>query len=177
MARDLQGVIDKDILPALALLPSKMSNKLNAVILQLLTTTLQEDPTASQAQQLSGGRKGPARGVLQFEKGGGVKGVFTHSATKEPLRTALHALGYPFDIDTVYLALETKADVLDFVLGRLLYWADSKPLPAVGDMQGSFEYYVNNWRPGAYTNGGPSDKELLRKKWSKNYAEAMKYIK
>ena len=47
----------------------------------------------------------------------------------------------------VWTALETN-DVLAGVFARLLLWTDAKPLPAIGDEQGAWAYYLRNWRPG-----------------------------
>ncbi len=37
------------------------------------------------------------------------------------------------------------------VFARLLLWTDAKPLPAIGDEQGAWDYYLRNWRPGKPT--------------------------
>lgn len=91
---------------------------------------------------------GPAHGLGQFEKGGGVVGVLTHPASRDKIKAVCAELAVPCDAESVYEALVVN-DVLAAVMARLLLWTDPAPLPAVGDVQGSWEYYRRNWRPGA----------------------------
>jgi hypothetical protein len=90
---------------------------------------------------------GPAHGYWQFERGGGVAGLFGHSATKVKLGTVCASLDILYDIDTVYEAM-TWNDTLACAMGRLLLYSDPAPLPAVGDKEGAWQYYLRNWRPG-----------------------------
>lgn len=49
----------------------------------------------------------------------------------------------------VYAALALpQYDCLACGLARLIYYADPTPLPAVGDVNGNWQYYIRNWRPG-----------------------------
>lgn len=130
---------------ALSLLPSNMDS-IHARV-QLLATGLQESRLTHRYQIIDGGGKGPARGILQFERGGGVKGVMTHEATKKHVERVCEIRGVPFDRDTVWQRLEFD-DVLAFALGRLLYWADPKPLPPLGNAQAAWDCYISAWRPG-----------------------------
>lgn len=92
---------------------------------------------------------GPARGFWQFEKGGGVKGVLTHPASKQ------HAIALckERDVDpttaAVYPALE-KDDILAAGFARLLLFTDPSalPTPKFGLAQDAWAYYKRNWRPG-----------------------------
>lgn len=137
----LTELIKTAINPALAMLPMSMDSPKARVM--LLTTTQQED--FRQARRQSG--NGPARGLWQFERGGGVKGVFTHPASTGHLRNLCQARSVPFDIPTIWAALETD-DVLAAGCARLLYFTDPYPLPEVDDADGSWKLYLRTWRPG-----------------------------
>lgn len=162
------------IAPALALLPARMSENRAAVEVLLLTTHLQEAPNREQCQlPARPGKCGPARGIFQFERGGGVVGVLTHPASRPHVFTVCARLGVLPTLDGIFDALPTQCDVLDAALARLLYWTDPKPLPALGDVEGARRYYLHNWRPGAYTRGNAGARAELRRKWGLNYAKAM----
>lgn len=118
---------------------------------------------------------GPARSFWQFEQGGGVAGVMTHSATKafaaklfqrldigEP---SLGAFVQP-STKTVYEAMAWN-DLLAVGMTRLNLWWASPPLPAVGDVQGAWSYYLNVWQPGA------PHPEV----WPEKYAKALAAVK
>ncbi len=91
---------------------------------------------------------GPAHGLGQFEKGGGVVGVLTHPASRDKIKAVCAELGVPCDAESVYEAM-VENDVLAAAMARLLLWTDPTPLPAVGAVQAAWEYYARNWRPGA----------------------------
>lgn len=157
-------------------LPEPMSNKLPQVLVAMLTIGLQESRFLYRYQVLNTPEvKGPARGFWQFESGGGVKGIMAHRATKEPLQVACRDLGVPFDRNTIWLSLEHNDD-LAVVCARLLLYSDPKPLPEVGDVEGMWQYYLRNWRPGAYFNGSKGAQENLRKKWGEYYSLAQKEV-
>jgi hypothetical protein len=132
-------IIARGLDPALALLPYRMDS-LAARIL-LLTIGLQES-RLEHRRQLG---NGPARGLLQFEQGGGVKGVMTHHASKDYARKLCDARGVAFKARSVWARLETD-DVLAFGFGRLLLWTHPKPLPA--NEADAWDYYLWLWRPG-----------------------------
>jgi hypothetical protein len=137
----LSDIIKNAINPALAILPMSMDSPKARVM--LLATGLQESRFEYRRQM----GNGPARGFWQFERGGGVKGVFTHQASTGHLHNLCKARGVPFDIPTIWAALETD-DVLAAGVARLLYYTDPKPLPAVDDAEGSWKLYLRTWRPG-----------------------------
>lgn len=89
---------------------------------------------------------GPARSYWQFEEGGGVHGLFKVAAVK--LHSICSALDIPYEEDSVFQAM-TWNDTLACCMARLLLWTDVRPLPAVGDIEGGWNYYRDNWRPGA----------------------------
>ena len=43
---------------------------------------------------------------------------------------------------------ETLNDMLAAAMARLLLWTDPAPLPQVGDIEGSWNYYARLWKPG-----------------------------
>lgn len=88
-----------------------------------------------------------ARGFSQFEKGGGVHGVMTHSASKDAAAMVCIRLQIPFDEDRVHTAIAYN-DYLSITFARLLLWTDAAPLPAVGDEEGAWNLYSRVWRPG-----------------------------
>lgn len=89
---------------------------------------------------------GPARSYWQFEKGGGVAGLF--GSTPKQLAAVCAYLDIPFDATTVFEAMAWN-DTLACCMARLLLWTDPAPLPAVGDVNDAWAYYQRNWRPGA----------------------------
>jgi len=89
---------------------------------------------------------GPARSFWQFERGGGVAGLF--SVTPTQLQKVCDFLSIPFDSATVFEAMAWN-DMLACCMARLLLWTDPQPLPKVGDVEGGWDYYLRNWRPGA----------------------------
>lgn len=90
---------------------------------------------------------GPARSYWQFEKGGGVAGVLSHPATKAAIATVCKALDIPCETATVYEAMAWN-DTLAACMARLLLYSDPKALPALGDQETAWAYYIHNWRPG-----------------------------
>jgi hypothetical protein len=156
-------VLSDALLPALGYLPAKM-NRPNALA-QVLTTGYQESDGYRTRVQYNGG---PARGFWQNEKGGGVKGVMTHPASRDFAVMLCNIREVPPTIDAVYTALAYD-DVLAAGLARLLYWTDSAPLAVLGDADGAFATYVNVWRPGAFTRGNAQTRAALRAKWHAAY--------
>lgn len=88
---------------------------------------------------------GPARGWWQFEEGGGVKGVLTHSASKTLAIRACHELFVIPQPRAVWRALEGN-DMLACVFMRLLMLTDPAPIPIGADT--AWECYMRLWRPG-----------------------------
>lgn len=151
-ATELQGLIFQ----ALDLLPFKMSSA-NARA-EITAICLQESGLSTRRQY----GNGPARGLAQFEKGGGVHGVMTHSASRDYARDVCEVLHVPFTETDVWQALEFN-DVLALAFARLLLWTDPRALPAAveGHEQAAWEYYYRNWRPG----------KPHRERWGDNWAQ------
>lgn len=138
---ELAEIIRTAINPTLAILPSRMDSPRARVM--LLTIGLQESRFEHRRQM----GDGPARGFWQFERGGGVKGVFTHSASTGHLHNLCAARGVPFDIPTIWAKLETD-DVLAAGVARLLLFTEPYPLPEADDGGSSWDLYLRTWRPG-----------------------------
>lgn len=90
---------------------------------------------------------GPARGFWQFEQGGGVHGVLQHHSSRAHALRVCEALRYKPTENLIHTVLADN-DVLAAAFARLLLWTDPGPLPAIGDVDGTWGYYLNNWRPG-----------------------------
>lgn len=123
--------------------PAKLRSKAATVL--LLATSGQEANWQYQKQI-----NGPARGLWQFEKAGGVYGVMTHPSTKDIAKDICQQLGVEFQRDAIYNALcdDKVSDILDASFARLLYFANANPLPPVGDPAAAWRYYIETWRPG-----------------------------
>src|SRR5690606_34041393 len=134
--------------PALDLLPARMGS-IEARVM-LLAIALQESGLAHRWQVVDLRRpaiKGPARGLLQFERGGGVRGVLTHPASRDHAADVCLARGVVAAPQQVYDALD-QDDILAVALGRLLLWTDPHRLPGVGDEPGAWALSLRVWRPG-----------------------------
>lgn len=125
--------------PALAELPERMTS--DAARVMLVAIGLQESRLTWRRQRAGG----PARGLWQFERNGGVRGVLVHEASRSEARRACERRDLPATATAVYTALEAD-DVLAAVFARLLLWTDQLPLP--DDMDAGWSYYLRNWRPG-----------------------------
>ena len=141
----LAAIVQSAVSPALALLPGSMDS-LEARI-ELLAIGLQESRFVYRVQLLNDGGRGPAHGLWQFERGGGVKGIYYHEATRHWLAALCQARSCAFGIEAVWNALETD-DVLAAGCARLLLLTDMHALPAANDAQAGWDCYERTWRPG-----------------------------
>lgn len=157
LCRDIEA---QAIDAAMALLPVAMDTPEARLI--LLAIGLQESGLIARCQIVDGGARGPARGLWQFERGGGVKGVLLHPASRYWALKLCEARQCPPDGWQVWERLETD-DVLAAGLARLLLFTDQRKLPAPGDIDGAWAYYVRNWRPG----------KPHRDRWTSNYGQAL----
>ena len=151
-------IIEYAISPAMALLPPKMTSDKATVM--LLAIGLQESRLTHRKQI-----GGPAKSFLQFESGGGVKGVMTHSASSASAQSLCQDLAVSFDRTSIFQAMEFN-DVLAFGLGRLLLYTDPRALPEIGDAQAAWDLYQRVWRPG----------KPHRQTWDELYAVACKVV-
>lgn len=131
----IKGILD----PAFKLLPGMDSARAR---IMLLAIGLQESRFEHRRQI-----GGPARGFWQFESGGGVRGVLQHKASAYDAVKICRERGVGSSTKEVYERLESD-DILACCFARLLLLTDPKPLPIVGDVDGAWGYYLNNWRPG-----------------------------
>lgn len=151
--------------PALALLPCKMDTPPARV--QLLTTALQESRLLYRRQIVNGQPTGPAKSLLQAEKGGGlVHGVRLHPQTRELAAVLYTARGVRIRTDTAIWNAIERDDVLAFGLGRLLLYTDPYKLPALGRSQDAWELYTRTWRPG----------QPRRDTWDAFYERALAFV-
>jgi hypothetical protein len=88
-----------------------------------------------------------AMGFWQFERGGGVAGVLAHRMTWRPARDVCDDLEVQAEAKAVWEAL-AYCDALACAFARLLLWTDPKPLPGVDEVDGAWQTYLRNWRPG-----------------------------
>lgn len=159
--------INHDIItPALLMLPSHMDTPRARV--QTLTICLQESRGIHRWQIVDPARpdlRGPARGLWQFERNGGVRGVLTHPASRRLAIEVCERRGVVPSLKLVWQFL-AEDDVLAAALARLLLWTDPAPLPELGRGAEAWDYYLRNWRPG---------KPHLRT-WHGYYAQALNTI-
>lgn len=94
-------------------------------------------------------RKGPARGLWQFEAGGGVAGVMTHQSTTNAATAFARRFVGSTNNFAIWATLEYE-DVLAAIFGRLLLWSDPRalPEPTLANAEAAWSYYIRNWRPG-----------------------------
>lgn len=159
----LQSVWDGAVGPALALMQPRFYTP-NAVHM-LLAIGLQESGLCERCQIIDGGGKGPARGLWQFERGGGVVGVLTHPLTRTHAWDVCRERGVNAVSQDVWAALETD-DVLAATFARLLLWTDPRPLPTPNDTEAGWAYYERNWRPG----------KPHPERWPANFARAGRFV-
>lgn len=129
------------IRPAWLYLPAKMRSRDAEV--EAGAIAAQESGLKARAQ--AGG--GPARGLWQFERGGGVTGVLTHPATKDLAASVCQQIGVEPEPQEVWVTLQTS-DILAAVFARLLLWTDAGSMPTIGSTQAGWDLYKRVWRPG-----------------------------
>ena len=154
----IKEIYETAIKPALALLPERMNSK--EALVMLIAIGLQESRLIHRRQV-----GGPAKGLLQFERGGGVRGVLNHGSTSKLARSICVGMMGADDLQSVYDELEFS-DTLAFVFGRLLLWTDPKALPKLGDSQGAWDLYLRTWRPG----------KPHRHTWDALYKQALEFV-
>lgn len=90
-------------------------------------------------------RGGPATGLWQFERGGGVAGVLRHPASAQLAASLCGALLTRADDEDVHPCLVNN-DLLAVGFARLLLLTDPRALPS--NPAGAWDCYERNWRPG-----------------------------
>jgi hypothetical protein len=148
--------LEQAIRPALALLPPHMRSREAQQL--LLAIGFQESGFKVRRQN----NEGPATGFWQFERGGGVRGVLNHYASRRHARKLCEHFEIGPQSWAVWLAF-TKEDVLAAGFARLLLWTHPDPLPGLGDVDYAWDYYIDTWRPG----------KPHRNRWEENYNRSM----
>lgn len=98
------------------------------------------------------GKIGPATGFWQFERGGGVKGVMSHPASKGPARLMALDAGLDFDANEIWESFAaTQGDELACAFARLLLFTDPAALPRLhpDEAEEAWQTYLRCWRPGS----------------------------
>lgn len=90
-----------------------------------------------------------ARSYWQLESTWGGPVAINDVIVKTPrqLASVCGALDIPVDEMALYEACAWN-DTLACAMARLNLWQDPAPLPAAGDKEGAWQYYVRNWKPG-----------------------------
>ena len=133
--RDVMG-------PAFRYLPLSMDTP--AARAMLVAIGLQESNLEFRRQH----EDGPARGLWQFERGGGFFGVLKHSTVGPLAAKVVDELGYS-DLSPAALfgKLETD-DIFACCLARLLLYTVPNRLPNAQQPTEGWEQYMWAWRPG-----------------------------
>lgn len=132
--------------PALRLLPQRMDTPSARVM--LIAIALQESALRHRVQLplRPGMPPGPARGLWQFERGGGVVGVLGHRASSRLAADVCAARGVDRTNSTKVWEALANDDILAACFARLLLWTDPGPMPTTE--QAGWAKYVGVWRPG-----------------------------
>lgn len=155
----MKTILHSIIYPALVLLPSRMSSaKAHAM---LLTIQAQEDPDQHRRQWPTG----PARGLWQFERGGGVAGVLRHTLTRELALGVCHSLGNAGTVASVYHRLQHD-DILAACFARLLLWTVPQGLPGKNEPEEAWNQYLKAWNPG----------DPHKRTWAANFKKAWEVV-
>jgi len=91
-----------------------------------------------------------ARGYWQCEStwGGPVALDDVLQSTRRQIEAVCSSLDIPGDKHALYEACAWN-DTLACAAARLLLWLHPAPLPAIGDKEAAWQYYLRQWRPGA----------------------------
>jgi hypothetical protein len=146
--------------PALMLLPQKM----DSIRARVMIVAIFGQESNLEFRRQHG--NGPARGLGQFERRGGVRGVMGHASTQQAAKELCRVRRVDWDEMSVWQRLEFD-DILCAGFSRLLLWADPRPLPLIGDADGAWDCYLRNWRPGR-----PHPQA-----WARHYAAAIEAVK
>ena len=150
---------DTIITPALRTLPPMMTSRRAEAM--LLAIGMQESRLVHRKQI-----GGPARGLWQFERGGGVAGVLRHPATQGHAAAVCWRLGNAGTTASVYHGL-AHDDILAACFARLLLWTLPGALPARDDVDVAWDQYIAAWRPG----------KPHRETWDDFYTQAWEVVR
>lgn len=112
----------------------------------LLAIALQETGLRHRRQVVSGGvENGPASSYVQFEKGGGCKGVLTHPGVAPKMLAICASFDVQPTPEGLWEAMRYN-DVVAMAAARLLIYTLPKKLPTT-EADG-WAQYLSAWRPG-----------------------------
>ncbi|MBH1688918.1 hypothetical protein I5U86_00430 [Stenotrophomonas maltophilia] len=148
------------VVPALAVLGAARYDSPEARVM-LLAISGQESGLKVRRQQ-----PGPARGLWQFEQGGGVRGVLNHPSTRAAAALLCGARGVTATPAAVYAQLE-QDDILAAGFARLLLFTLPKRLPPIGNVSVAWAQYLDAWRPG----------KPHIDRWPRNYRAAVEAVR
>jgi len=112
----------------------------------VLAIALQESNLTHRRQLTSNGKEaGPASSFLQFEVGGGCKGVLKHDKTGLLMTKMCDAYNVQADALHLWEAIQFN-DVLAAIAARLLIFTLPDKLPATAEQ--GWAQYIEAWRPG-----------------------------
>jgi hypothetical protein len=151
---------------AFALLPAGWDSR--EARAELLAIGYQESEFNARIQGGKGTKagKGPAHGLWQFEKMGGVWEALSSPITGPVLQPICRQLLYVPTPAVVHEAI-VHNDVLAMCLARCLLRIDFRALPTPLEWQKGWSIYKNNWRPG----------EPHPEKWARNFSIGWKIVK
>lgn len=155
----MKAILTDIIVPALLLLPPRMTS--DKAIAMMLAIQAQEDPDQRRRQW----PEGPARGLWQFERDGGVAGVLRHTLTRDHAMAVCHALGNAGTVASVYHQLEHD-DILAAAFARLLLWTIPQGLPGKDEPEEGWNQYLKAWRPG----------KPHKRTWAANFKRAWEVV-
>lgn len=90
---------------------------------------------------------GQAHGFWQCEEHGAVLDVLTRPSVAPIMAAVCTSLEINRGLTDVFEAIVYN-DTLAYAVARLTLYLDPTALPAIGDEEGSWQYYLSNWRPG-----------------------------
>jgi hypothetical protein len=112
----------------------------------ILAIALQETGLRNRRQVVAGGAEvGPAASFWQFEQGGGVKGVLTHSSAAKRMAAVCESYNVQPTTAGLWEAMRYQ-DIVAAAAARLLVYTLPGALPAT-EAEG-WAQYVSAWRPG-----------------------------
>jgi len=141
---DVDTFIETVMQPGVPIVQPIIAVPFNPVVNLFLTTISGQEAAWIYRRQIPGGQ---ARGLWQFEQGGGCWGVLNHSASAVKATALCQARGVAATPSAVWAALETD-DFLALGFARLLLWTDPRALPSFGQPTYMWQQYLDNWRPG-----------------------------
>lgn len=111
----------------------------------LLAIALQESGLKHRRQVVGGTESGPACSFWQFEKGGGCRGVLSHSGVSKRMKEICGAYNVEATPQGLWEAMRYQ-DIVAACAARLLIYTLPSTLPSTP--QDGWQQYIDAWRPG-----------------------------